>query len=109
MVFCLNGVKKRNKLVSKNKIFLCLFYINEKSIDIENDKKRENNERQNQRVAASKTKRIRSSDARSVVTQKETSVGIRSSVLTHSEVLQKTLEGKKTKVLGGVQTVSKKS
>ena len=39
MVFCLND--KRNKLINKKKIFLCLFYINKKGINIENDKKRE--------------------------------------------------------------------
>ena len=85
------------------------FYINKKSINIENDKKRENNERQNQRDVASKTKGIRSSDARRAVTQKETSVKIRSSGLVHSEVLQDTLEGKEIEVLGGIQTVSQKS
>ena len=40
MVFCLNELrKKRNKLISKKKIFLCLFYINKRGINIENDKK----------------------------------------------------------------------
>ena len=64
--------------------------------------KRENNGMQNQRAAASKTKGIRSSNTRSAVTQKETSMGIRSSGLIHSEVLQEMLEGKKIEVLGGV-------
>ena len=39
MVFCLNELKK--KLISKRKIFLCIFYINKKGINIGNDKKRE--------------------------------------------------------------------
>ena len=65
-------------------------------------KKRENNERKCQCAAASKTKGVRSSDVRRVVTRKETSLGIRSSGLIHSEILQETLEGKKTEVLDGV-------
>ena len=44
MTFCLNELRKRNKLIKKKKIFLCLFYINKKGINIENDKKG-NNER----------------------------------------------------------------
>ena len=41
--------------------------------------KRKTNERQKHRVAASKKTKVRISEARHVVTQKETSVGIRSS------------------------------
>ena len=79
--------------LKKKIIFLCLFYIDEKSFNVESDKK-EINEIYNQRAAARKTKGIISSDAMSVVIQKETSVGIRSSGLVNSEVLQNTLEGK---------------
>ena len=51
-----------------------------------------NNKRQNQRAAESKMKGLRGSDARRAVTHKETSVGIRSSGLIHSEALQETLK-----------------
>ena len=37
--FVLTDLKKENKLVSKKKIFSYLFYIDKKSINIENGKK----------------------------------------------------------------------
>ena len=39
MIFGLNELRKRNKLINKNKIILCLFYINKNGINIKNDKK----------------------------------------------------------------------
>ena len=52
------------------------------------------NARWKQRVAVRNKTRIRSSEVSRVVTQKEASVGIRSSGLAYSEILQDTLEGK---------------
>ena len=66
-------LKRGNKLVSKKKLFSYLFYIDKKSINIENDK-RKINERQKRRAAAREITRIRSSEASRVVTQKGTSV-----------------------------------
>ena len=56
--------------------------------------KKKINATQKQRAVARRTTRIRSFEAKSAVTQQETSVGIRSSELVNSEVLQEMLEDK---------------